>query len=219
MEVDCHPKNPELKKRKMKVSKQLLIDQIDAVLFKENEFVTFMNLGNVLINKVVKDANGIVKEINGRFDPVNRDFKKTLKITWLDSSSIIEAQCCYYEDLIEKPILDKEKDEFKDFINKESEIKINFLVEKQLSNLKKGDIIQILRRGFFICDEPFNSNALSHTSLDSKIILFSIADGTTDLTNYPKIVQDAKLRLREKIAQFAESKKISNRKSIIGIQQ
>ena len=211
IEVDCHPKNPELKKRKMKVSKQLLIDQIDAVLIEENNFVTFMNLGNVLINKIVKDANGVVKEISGRFDPTNKDFKKTLKVTWLDSTNAIGAQCCYYENLIEKPILDKDNDEFRDYVNKESEIKVDFLVERALADLKKGDIIQILRKGFFICDQLYDKNALSHTSLDSKIALFSIADGTTDLTNYPKVVQDAKLRLREKIASFAEIKKQSTK--------
>jgi len=152
-----------------------------------------------------------VKEINGRFDPVNRDFKKTLKVTWLDSTNVIEAQCCYYENLIEKPVLDKDNDEFRDYINKESEIKVDFFIENCAEELKQGDIIQVLRRGFFICDQPYNRNALTHTSLDSRIVLISIADGTLDLANYPKVFQDAKLRLREKIASFGDSKKLANK--------
>ena len=45
-----------------------------------------------------------------------------------------------------------------------------------LRQLKKGDIIQIQRRGFYICDEPYRPTSL-HSGVESPCILFDIPDG------------------------------------------
>ena len=206
LEIDCHPKNPELGKRKMNLSNQLLIDQIDASLINENEFVTFIYLGNAFVTKVTKDSNGIVQKIAARLDPTNKDFKKTLKVTWLDAKNTEKAVCYYYENLITKPILDKD-DEFKDFINKESKLEAEFLVEAPLKSLAKNSIIQILRKGFFICDEPFNKNTTKKVETPNAIALISISDGSNDLNNYPIHVQEAKLRFRKHAAALTITKK------------
>ena len=45
-----------------------------------------------------------------------------------------------------------------------------------LAELKKGDIIQLQRRGYYICDEP--AGALSiHTGTQSPCVLINIPDG------------------------------------------
>ena len=45
-----------------------------------------------------------------------------------------------------------------------------------LMTLKKGDIIQLQRKGFYICDEPYCPSS-PHSCLESPCILFAIPDG------------------------------------------
>lgn len=45
-----------------------------------------------------------------------------------------------------------------------------------LRHLKKGDIIQIQRKGFYICDEPYRPPS-AHSGVDSPCILFNVPDG------------------------------------------
>ena len=47
-----------------------------------------------------------------------------------------------------------------------------------LRQLKKGDIIQLQRRGFFICDEPYRPPS-THSGVESPCVLFNIPDGHT----------------------------------------
>ena len=46
-----------------------------------------------------------------------------------------------------------------------------------LATLKKGDIIQLQRRGYFICDEPYSPPS-RHSGRESPCILFHIPDGS-----------------------------------------
>lgn len=49
------------------------------------------------------------------------------------------------------------------------------LGEMELKRVKKGEIIQLQRKGFFICDVPY---AWSHySSREQPLILFHIPDG------------------------------------------
>ncbi len=50
--------------------------------------------------------------------------------------------------------------------------------DAQLKELKKGDIIQLQRRGFYICDEPYRPVS-PNSGVDSPCILFNIPDGHT----------------------------------------
>lgn len=42
-----------------------------------------------------------------------------------------------------------------------------------MAALKKGDILQLERKGYFICDVPYGGRA------DKPVVLFSIPDGRT----------------------------------------
>ena len=56
------------------------------------------------------------------------------------------------------PVLDKD-DDFKQFVGKDTKVEMEMLGDPELKNLKKGEMVQIQRRGFFICDseyEPYN---------------------------------------------------------------
>jgi bifunctional glutamyl/prolyl-tRNA synthetase len=52
------------------------------------------------------------------------------------------------------------------------------LGDPELANVKKGDIIQLQRRGFFICDSPYEAPSI-YSGRDAPIVLFSIPDGHT----------------------------------------
>ena len=57
-----HKKNPDIGNKDVIFADQVLIDQADADLT-EGEEVTFMDWGNIIVSKVVKGDDGIVKSI------------------------------------------------------------------------------------------------------------------------------------------------------------
>lgn len=50
--VALHPKNPDIGTKIVQVAPRLLIDQADAKTLKEGENATFINYGNVMIDKI-----------------------------------------------------------------------------------------------------------------------------------------------------------------------
>lgn len=190
--VALHPKNTDLGNREVPLNSQLLIDQADAQLIVPDSTVTFINWGNVNILAVEKDAaTGLVTAIKGKLNLENKDFKKTLKVTWLDGgSSTIPAFLIYYDHIIKKPVLGKD-DDFKNFINRDSKLTVSAVVDGALKNATKGTIIQIQRKGFFIVDEPYNGEAtVDFTGKPKPIVLIAIPDGSMDLKVFPKVVQE-----------------------------
>jgi bifunctional glutamyl/prolyl-tRNA synthetase len=135
-----------------------LIDEADAMTINENDIVTFMDWGNVKILKVNKDKDGKVKEIDAELNLENKDYKKTLKVTWLATPSsnvqYTPIKCYHFDHIISKAVLDKEED-FKQYCNHKTEFVFDVLGDPEMKTLKKGDIIQISRRGYYIVDEEF----------------------------------------------------------------
>lgn len=62
------------------------------------------------------------------------------------------------------------QDDFKDFINPVTKAEAGGLGDPALRNLKKGEVVQLERRGFYICDRPF-------LGPDKPPVLFMIPDG------------------------------------------
>ena len=120
--VDKHPKDPEVGQKTVWRGPTVLIDGADAEVLKEGENTTFINWGNVTIDKVNKEGNKVVS-VDATPDLDNKDFKKTLKVTWLakvdnePTAAFTPTVCVYYDHIISKPVLEK-NDEFKDFVNK-----------------------------------------------------------------------------------------------------
>ena len=73
-------------------------------------------------------------------------------------------------------MLDKD-DDFKNFIGKDTKIEVEMLGDPELRKLKKNDIIQIQRRGFFIVDAPYKE-AGPYSCKPANIRLIAIPDGT-----------------------------------------
>lgn len=97
-------------------------------------------------------------------DLENTDFKSTVKVTWLPSIDISETSeivpilvpvvCVYFDHLISKPVLGKD-DDFKHFLTENSRWECEMLGDSELKDLQKGAVIQLQRKGYFICDSPY----------------------------------------------------------------
>ncbi|KAK7104463.1 hypothetical protein V1264_019176 [Littorina saxatilis] len=179
-----HPKNEDAGLKKVWYGPKVYIEGADATCIKEGEVVTFINWGNIIIKKINKDAAGKVTSVNAELNLDNTDYKKTQKITWLtdvesaiDSSqgALVPTVCVQYEHIITKGVLDKDED-FKQYINTDSKKEQEMVGDPCLASLKKGEIIQLQRRGYFICDQPYQP-ASPYTGRASPCVLFSVPDG------------------------------------------
>ncbi|KFQ41391.1 Bifunctional glutamate/proline--tRNA ligase, partial [Nestor notabilis] len=179
-EVAKHPKNDAVGLKPVWYGSRVLIEGADAETLTEGEVVTFINWGNIVITKLNRNSSGKVVSIDAKLNLENKDFKKTTKITWLAETPrapLIPTVCVNYEHLITKPVLGKDED-FKQYINRNSKQEELMLGDPCLRELKKGDIIQLQRRGFFICDQPYEPVS-PYSCKDAPCILIYIPDGHT----------------------------------------
>lgn len=179
-EVAKHPKNPDVGLKPVWYSSRVLIDGADAETLSEGEMVTFINWGNINIMKIHRNTDGKIVSLDAKLNLENKDYKKTTKITWLAETPRalpIPAICVTYEHLITKPVLGKDED-FKQYVNKNSKREEAMLGDPCLKDLKKGDIIQLQRRGFFICDQPYEPVS-PYSCREAPCVLIYIPDGHT----------------------------------------
>lgn len=114
----------------------------------------------------------------------NKDYKKTLKLTWhVESASkapFTPVKCYHFDHIIAKAVLDKEED-FKQYCDHKTEFEFELLGDSEMKSLRKGDIIQISRRGYFIVDEAFKpaaDAAVKDGVLSGQhLVLFNIPEG------------------------------------------
>ncbi|XP_030051879.1 bifunctional glutamate/proline--tRNA ligase isoform X4 [Microcaecilia unicolor] len=179
-EVAKHPKNADIGLKQVWYGPKVLIDGADADTLSEGETVTFINWGNINVNKINRSAGGRIESIDARLNLENKDYKKTTKITWLaetPSAQPIPVVCVTYDHLITKPVLGKEED-FKQYVNRNSKQEELMLGDPCLKDLKKGDIVQLQRRGFFICDQPYEPVS-PYSCKEAPCVLIYIPDGHT----------------------------------------
>ncbi|KAM8894839.1 bifunctional glutamate/proline--tRNA ligase isoform 2-T2 [Spinachia spinachia] len=179
-EVAKHPKNAEVGMKEVWYGPRVLVEGADAETFSEGEMVTFINWGNLIITKINKGADAKVVSLEARLNLENKDYKKTTKITWLadtNSAPLLPTVCITYLPLISKAVITKD-DDFKEYINKNSKLEEKMLGDPCLQGLKKGDIIQLQRRGFYICDQPYEPVS-PNSCKESPCVLLYIPDGHT----------------------------------------
>ncbi|KAL3423157.1 glutamyl-tRNA synthetase [Phlyctema vagabunda] len=164
-----HVKNPAVGTKKVVFSKNLLFDQEDVKLFKENEEITIMNWGNAYVRKIT-GSNPITHiEIELHLEG---DVKKTeKKVTWLSADQdLVGAEVYDFDYIITKDKLEEE-DNWEDFLTEKSEFKSSALVDCNATELKENDIIQLERKGYFRVDK---------SAKDGKgLVLFNIPTGKT----------------------------------------
>ncbi|KAL3319945.1 hypothetical protein Ciccas_001373 [Cichlidogyrus casuarinus] len=185
--VPNHPKDNSMGEREIWLAPQVLVEQVDANSFEENKNVTFINWGNLIISKINRQGDKVVS-VEAKLNLSDTDFKKTLKINWLadpaklDASmkqklELVPVSCITYDNIISKGVLSKE-DDFKDYVNRDTKHDECLLGDPLLRDLKKGDIVQLMRKGFYICDAPYSRKSPA-TGGESPLVLILIPDGTT----------------------------------------
>jgi glutamyl-tRNA synthetase len=174
--VPKHKKNPGLGEKLTNYGKRLFLEAADCQDVQVDEEVTLMDWGNVIVREVIKNGDKVSKlkiHLN-----LGGDFKKTKKkLTWLGEgvdakSSLAELVLLDYDYLITKKKLE-EDDDVNDFINKVTEMRTEAIGDANLRAIKRGDIIQLERKGYYICDKAADE-------LDSSIHLILIPDGKAE---------------------------------------
>lgn len=111
--------------------------------------VTLMDWGNAILKSKSEGALEFDLHLEG-------DFKKTKKkITWLalptPNHALVHATLLDYDYLITKKKLD-EGDNVEDFVTPTTEFRTECWADANVLNLKKGDIMQFERKGYYIVD-------------------------------------------------------------------
>lgn len=179
IQVPVHPKNTEIGMKTVWLGPRVLIDYTDAETLKEGENATFINWGNLMIEKIHK-KDGTITGIDASLNLENKDFKKTTKLTWLsemeDSSEYPPTFCVYFDHIINKAVLGRDED-FKQYIGHQTKLEIEVIGDPELKKCKHGDIIQIQRKGFFKVDNAY-APASPYTGVVSPVVLYEIPDGS-----------------------------------------
>jgi glutaminyl-tRNA synthetase len=154
--------------RKVPICREIWIEQSDFMENPPGKFFRLKPGGEVRLRNafiircvdVVKDDQGVVKELHCEFDPdtrsgmpgASRKVKGT--IHWVSARQGVRAEVRLYDRLfsVSNPLADKSRD-FLEFINPHSlEVIHNAVVEPDVANGKPGDVYQFERTGYFVHD-------------------------------------------------------------------
>lgn len=113
-----------------------------------------MDWGNAFVTTKNKSASGDVESLVLTLHLAG-DFKKTSKkVTWLsaptDAHPLVPVTLIEYDYMITKKKLE-EDDNLTDVLNPKTEYRTKALASKEVADLKRWDIIQFERKGFYIC--------------------------------------------------------------------
>ena len=148
--VPKHKKNPDCGEKSVVYSANLYLEQSDVKDLVFDEEVTFMDWGNMIAKKIEKE-DSLVTYVEFEMN-LEGDFKKTKKkLTWLSQEITVDLKLLDYDFLISKKELD-DGDELKDVLTPVTEFVTDAVGDRNLKELKQGDILQIERKGYFICD-------------------------------------------------------------------
>lgn len=163
LETGCHPKDPSLGTRVVRVANEVLLESIDMEGIQVGENIVLLRWGVIKITKV---EGGI----EGEYVP-GGDFKAPKrKLSWLANvPSNVLVVVTEFDNLVSKDKLD-EDDNFEDFINPHTMATTEVIGDSGLKLLKENDVIQLERRGYYRVDRPYLND-------DKPLILFTIPDG------------------------------------------
>ncbi|KAK0720107.1 tRNA synthetases class I, catalytic domain-containing protein [Lasiosphaeris hirsuta] len=174
-----HPKNKDVGTKKVAFASELLMDQADAKSFKEGEEVTLMAWGNALVRNIAGSdpIPGLTCELN-----LKGDVKSTeKKVTWLaaQGQTLVPAELWDFDYLITKDVLG-EDDKLEDFLTPNTETMEDAWCDEASAQLKKDDIIQLERRGYYRVDKGLDDwKAGEEGPKGKRLVLFCIPTGKT----------------------------------------
>ncbi|KAJ5170341.1 Glutamyl-tRNA synthetase class Ib archaeal/eukaryotic cytosolic [Penicillium coprophilum] len=149
-----HVKNNALGGKMVAFSTSIVLEQVDAKTFNQDEEITLMNWGNAIVREVfTDDSTGKVKHLELELHTAG-DVKKTeKKVTWLstEGQTLVPVELVDFDYLITKDSLSKE-DTLEDFLNFNTEFRVSGLADCNVSEVSAGDILQFDRKGFYRVD-------------------------------------------------------------------
>ncbi|KAJ5672749.1 Glutamyl-tRNA synthetase class Ib archaeal/eukaryotic cytosolic [Penicillium longicatenatum] len=148
-----HAKNPAVGEKTVAFSSSVLLEQVDAKSFKQDEEITLMNWGNAIVRKISTDATGKVTDLELELHMAG-DVKKTeKKVTWLatEGQTLVDIELVDFDYLLKKDSL-AEEDVLEDVLNFNTEFRVSAFADGNMSEVKVGDIIQFDRKGFYRVD-------------------------------------------------------------------
>ncbi len=154
--IPLHPKRPELGTRVLRLAPRVFLEGPDAETVAEGEEITLVRWGNVKVQSITKDpATGKVVGMKGEYNADGDPRSTAKKLTWLaDVPDKVAVVLTEFDYLITKKKLEEGED-FKDYLNPVTKAESAGWADPALRNLKQGDVIQLERRGFYICDRPY----------------------------------------------------------------
>lgn len=129
-----------------------------------------MDWGNAIVRSKTTNSAGEITAIEMDLH-LDGDFRKTKKkITWLAQPTpthpLVDVVLLDYDYLITKKKLE-ENDDVKDFVTPVTEFREEAVADANVLDLKKGDVMQFERKGYFIFDQV----------ADGKLEFIRIPDG------------------------------------------
>lgn len=155
-----HGKNPELGTKKVAFSDEILIEQEDARNLQQDEEITLMSWGNAYVRSISHSLNPLNRSTVTELEldlHLQGDVKTTKqKITWSSTKGqeLIPVELIDYDFLITKDVIE-DGDNLDDFLNPNSETKVEALADSNVADLKADDIIQFERKGYYRLDKAF----------------------------------------------------------------
>ncbi|XP_065852298.1 glutamate--tRNA ligase, cytoplasmic [Euphorbia lathyris] len=142
----------------------------EAIQKEENREITLMDWGNAIVKEIVKDELGRVRELIGVLNLEGSVKTTKLKLTWLpEIAELVNITLVEFDYLISKKKLE-EGESFLDVLNPCTKKEIAAVGDSNMRNLKRGEVLQLERKGYFRCDVPFVRSS-------KPIVLYAIPDG------------------------------------------
>ncbi|XP_028779419.1 glutamate--tRNA ligase, cytoplasmic [Neltuma alba] len=149
---------------------RIWIDHADAACISAGEEVTLMDWGNAIVKEIEKDNEGNVTRLSGVLHLEGSVKTTKLKLTWLpEIDELVNLTLVEFDYLITKKKLE-EGDDFLDVLNPCTKKETAAYGDSNMRNLKRGEILQLERKGYFRCDVPFLRPS-------KPIVLYAIPDG------------------------------------------
>ena len=171
--VPRHKKHPPAGEKTQWLSHSVWLDAADAGAIQAGEEVTLMDWGNAVITALQRDGSGCVTALEGRLN-LGGDVKKTkLKAHWLADAQAPEAALTplvlrELDHLITKKKVE-DGDDVAALFDEASDSRRSAWGDSSMrALLKKGDVLQLERKGYWIVDEAAAGEAM---------VLIGIPDG------------------------------------------
>jgi len=169
-------------------SENVALEQEDAKTFAEGEEITLMNWGNAIVKKIEYEStsatetstDGITDGVKALGNVLSIEFDLHLagdvkttkkKVTWLSlDQDLCPVELVDFDYLLSKDKLtEQEEDKWEDFLTPKTETKSEAMADCNIWNIKKDDIFQYDRKGYYRCDVA--------PTKDTKGVFFKIPSG------------------------------------------